>query len=450
MVAAPLCSGDRDGDGVDNSVDNCPTLANSDQADGDLDDVGDLCDNCPDIANADQADRDNNGLGDACDPETLPQDGTPEYPWQIIRYPFVQDNDTSKATTSQFDAYSAAPSTGETGPEIYYALHLAQPGTLKAEVGEADGVDVDIHLLTSLSSANRTATDCLARANTELVVEDLAAGEYWLVIDSYSKGSSVYAGAFRLAVELDIPDIWQIHPVKSGITWKKQIYSNYLGGHQTVNVLEIASSRPSVEVKPYSSDPNFGTSAAANSAGAVAAINGGFFDGSGNSLCLIKIDGQLESVNSFGVRRSFGLTKQKQPLFEAVESDWPAAWQAIGGHPNLLTDGVVDIWPWSDSSFYTSKHPRTAIGLTANGTILFVTVDGRTSAGVGMTLPELAELLLDLGATQAINLDGGGSTTMWVRDMSINGIVNYPSDNGQADHWGERAVADAMFVYSGN
>jgi hypothetical protein len=76
-----VCDSDRDGDSVDNSVDNCPNMANKDQADLDVDGIGDVCDpdidgdgvdndidNCPYMANSDQADLDNDGIGDVCDP----------------------------------------------------------------------------------------------------------------------------------------------------------------------------------------------------------------------------------------------------------------------------------------------------------------------------------------------------------------------------------------------
>ena len=65
---APLDpNGDRDGDGVPNGIDNCPFVANPDQADSDGDGRGDACDNCPNVANADQRDSDGDGIGDACD-----------------------------------------------------------------------------------------------------------------------------------------------------------------------------------------------------------------------------------------------------------------------------------------------------------------------------------------------------------------------------------------------
>ena len=82
----PVPSGDSDGDGVTDDVDNCPTVANADQADADGDGIGDACeadttadsdgdgvaddaDNCPNVANADQADADGDGVGDACEAE---------------------------------------------------------------------------------------------------------------------------------------------------------------------------------------------------------------------------------------------------------------------------------------------------------------------------------------------------------------------------------------------
>ncbi|MDD8025367.1 MAG: phosphodiester glycosidase family protein, partial [Acidobacteriota bacterium] len=90
--------------------------------------------------------------------------------------------------------------------------------------------------------------------------------------------------------------------------------------------------------------------------------------------------------------------------------------------------------------FYATRHPRTAIGVRADGTIVLAAVDGRQPGlSVGMTIPELAGLMVDLGCVDALNLDGGGSTTMVVKGE----VVNSPSDPG-----GERAVSDALLVFS--
>src|SRR5581483_6888843 len=66
LLTTPALAADTDGDGVDDAVDNCATVANADQADRDGDRVGDACDNCPAVYNATQADRDADGVGDAC------------------------------------------------------------------------------------------------------------------------------------------------------------------------------------------------------------------------------------------------------------------------------------------------------------------------------------------------------------------------------------------------
>jgi len=114
--------------------------------------------------------------------------------------------------------------------------------------------------------------------------------------------------------------------------------------------------------------------------------------------------------------------------------------EAIGGLPRIVRDGHVSVEE-GVGSFATARHPRTAVGFSRDSTQLYlVTVDGRQpNYSVGMSLYELAEFLIDFGAYQAINLDGGGSTTMVVRDS----VVNRPSDAT-----GERPVANALLVVS--
>jgi MYXO-CTERM domain-containing protein len=77
----------------------------------------------------------------------------------------------------------------------------------------------------------------------------------------------------------------------------------------------------------------------------------------------------------------------------------------------------------------TNRHPRTALGFSANHEKLFlVVIDGRASNRIGMTCGEMIGLFQELGAVDAVNLDGGGSSTMW---LSGTGVVNHPSDGSQ-------------------
>jgi hypothetical protein len=114
----------------------------------------------------------------------------------------------------------------------------------------------------------------------------------------------------------------------------------------------------------------------------------------------------------------------------------------IGGGPRLVRSGRSagppdpGIYP---SGFADARHPRTAVGVRADGRLILVAVDGRQpELSVGMTIAELASLLLELGAVEAVNMDGGGSTTMVVRGK----VANSPSDLT-----GERAVGDALLVF---
>lgn len=113
----------------------------------------------------------------------------------------------------------------------------------------------------------------------------------------------------------------------------------------------------------------------------------------------------------------------------------------VAGVPLLIRNGKIDItWEQEKTSkaFVETRHPRTAVAKLKDGRFLMMTVDGRQpGVSVGMSLQELAEYLLSLGAVDAMNLDGGGSTTM-VLDGKV---VNKPSDKE-----GERKVSDAIVV----
>jgi exopolysaccharide biosynthesis protein len=127
---------------------------------------------------------------------------------------------------------------------------------------------------------------------------------------------------------------------------------------------------------------------------------------------------------------------------EEVQTAWSFGWSGvmdlIGGIPQLVKDGVVVATNCSDP--LCSRNPRTGVGIRSDGKLLLVVVDGRQSGySVGMTLLEFAKLFRYLGAVQAMNLDGGGSST-----MVLNGAIkNRPSDGF------ERGVTTALLVLPG-
>jgi exopolysaccharide biosynthesis protein len=110
------------------------------------------------------------------------------------------------------------------------------------------------------------------------------------------------------------------------------------------------------------------------------------------------------------------------------------------GVPQLIRNGEIQItWEQekTNQTFVETRHPRTAIAKLKDGQILLITADGRSEDSGGITLKDLAEFLLQLGAFEAINLDGGGSTTMFLHGKT----VNKPSDKE-----GERRISDAILV----
>ena len=118
---------------------------------------------------------------------------------------------------------------------------------------------------------------------------------------------------------------------------------------------------------------------------------------------------------------------------------WPDVYDSVGGGPLLVADGKLAVTPECASSFCHS-NPRTGIGVTADGTILLVVVDGRQPKwSVGPTIFGFARIMQAQGAVWAMNLDGGGSTSMVVE----NELVNRPSDGF------ERSVSNAVVILPG-
>ena len=99
----------------------------------------------------------------------------------------------------------------------------------------------------------------------------------------------------------------------------------------------------------------------------------------------------------------------------------------VGAGPLLIEQGKINVRTREESiaqDIAVGRAPRTALGITADGSLLLVVVDGRSSSSQGMSLQELAEFMLQLGAKDALNLDGGGSSEMVLKGR----IVNHPSD----------------------
>jgi hypothetical protein len=150
---------------------------------------------------------------------------------------------------------------------------------------------------------------------------------------------------------------------------------------------------------------------------------------------------RLPALQGLQVGARAGVTTTIAPYNSPV-TDWDGLSGGLAGGQLLVQNGAKrTLAEWRTQNFgeshITGRQPRTAVGRSADGRGLLVTIDGRqTGWSVGMTVAELAATMLALGAVDALNLDGGGSTT-----MTIGGAIrNRPSELG-------RSVASGLFVY---
>jgi len=185
----------------------------------------------------------------------------------------------------------------------------------------------------------------------------------------------------------------------------------------------------------------------------LAAVNGDFFTPQGISVGTEVVEGEVSRIRN---RPALAWRPGALPWMGNPRPDGDSilvlGWrlprgapdgqtEVVGGFPLLLENGrrVGDLGVGELPSFSAARHPRTAVGVDEDRKLLWlVVVDGRQPGySDGMTLPELAELFERLGASDAVNLDGGGSTV-----MVLNGIrVSRPSDEE-----GERPVVNALAV----
>lgn len=236
-------------------------------------------------------------------------------------------------------------------------------------------------------------------------------------------------------------------------------HKDCLGSNQYICVLEVpVESRYQLA---FSYEPRrTPTSEHARKRGAVAAINGSFFDmGQHFPICYLRIDGkemgentpqQSDSIHRKYYQYGSVALRGGRPIIFIPDS----ARNAERSLPdrNIMTAGPLLVYKGrlmpmrDDKTFVTHRHNRTAIGVKRDGTVLLVTMDGRMKESEGMSLQDFQRLLRYLGCYDALNMDGGGSTTMYVKNYPNGGLVSHPTDNGRFDFKGERGVSNCILV----
>lgn len=232
--------------------------------------------------------------------------------------------------------------------------------------------------------------------------------------------------------------------------------------------LDIDLNNPNIAVRPYITTSPATVNVLNNRFGAYASINGGFFGGS-TSYSAVVYPNEVKAQNvatvtrnnqSFPVIRSFfGVNTSKQPAVNWIYHfnntlqglytfsqplqyyynatvPLPPPQQSegvpyqnllvgIGGGPTLVKNGILQITyneeiMWGSGVGLDNRDPRTAIGYTPNKHVIFLVADGRQTDSEGLALPEVAQVFINLGCVEAMNLDGGGSTQMALGNQFIN------------------------------
>ncbi len=180
--------------------------------------------------------------------------------------------------------------------------------------------------------------------------------------------------------------------------------------------------------------------------GAIFAVNGDYYGFRSSGIVIrngvvYRDEGAREGL-VFYTNGTVAVYDETQTTAAELLSD--GAWNTLSFGPAIVEDGAavegidqVEIDTNIGNHSIQGEQPRTAIGVTAEGHVLIVVVDGRDPGySRGATLPELADILVSLGATTAYNLDGGGSSELWFDGE----VVNQPSNGG------ERATSDILYV----
>jgi exopolysaccharide biosynthesis protein len=190
---------------------------------------------------------------------------------------------------------------------------------------------------------------------------------------------------------------------------------------------------------------------------AIAGINGTFFDvKNGGSMDFLRSNYQIVNIN-FNYPSGKRAEHQKGAVLINNDKLSLSMWD---GKPNwefdLIAEDVMLSGPvlrinhqdigLANNSFNADRAPRSLIGIKSDGTVLLICIDGRTISSEGMTIKENQNLARWLGCKDAINLDGGGSSTLYLKNATENGIINHPSDNKIFDHYGQRKIANAILL----
>jgi exopolysaccharide biosynthesis protein len=287
---------------------------------------------------------------------------------------------------------------------------------------------------------------------------------YLITVFLFTTNAQNYADSLMLTYVRWIPT-----DLGNGLTWKCYHFNQkeLFASNQFVSILQTKINNKNLKFALGSADNYVPegdtlrklklTSTIAFENYALAAVNGGFFNTKkGGSVDFLKINKKIIDSASYTPDKpipehSMAAITIDDNDFKIVKGGTKLYWEKSLPQASVLVTGPLLMYDNEEqvlrnNPFNNNRHPRTCACVTNDNDLLFITVDGRDAMAQGMTLHELTYMSRMLGCKDVINLDGGGSTTMYVKGQPFEGIVNFPCDNKQFDHYGERSVSNVLMI----
>lgn len=240
---------------------------------------------------------------------------------------------------------------------------------------------------------------------------------------------------------------WKTKEIREGIKLKTASF-NLFDSPQAVFMIEIDTAKADVNYFIGMAESLATTSSQAVIQNAIIAINGSYFNmQEGSSRHFVKMNNKVlaqTDENEFSTRATgvFTVTHNRVDIAtwnkEKENQNGGSAECTVVSGPLIVDEGEnMTMW---DNSFVHARHPR-SVAAFSKGCLLLIAVDGRApQRAAGMSLTEIRIFAREIGCTDVINLDGGGSTALYVKGEKGNGIVNVPSDGT------ERPVKSIIYI----
>lgn len=263
-------------------------------------------------------------------------------------------------------------------------------------------------------------------------------------------GSTTYVLLDTFVLEQKYGTVAAASTNSSGTSQSQITLKTYTQDNTTIYVADIylaegETIQSALAQNTYGKNVTDTTSNMAESVGATVAINGDYY-GARTSGYVIRNGELLRSTKASDDQEDLVLWADgsmsiiREGDYTAQELLDKGALQVLSFGPGLVIDGQVAVDSNDEVGKAMASNPRTAIGYIGDNHYVLVVADGRTSESTGLSLLQLANFMTGLGVTQAYNLDGGGSSTMYYNGQ----VVNNPTTNGSTIS--ERSVSDILYL----